>query len=34
MDDEWQCAVVLKSPLEYDYFCSLHPMMTGRIVVR
>jgi Icc protein len=26
--------VVLKDPGEYDYFCSLHPMMTGKIVVR
>lgn len=26
--------VVLKEPGDYDYFCSLHPMMTGKIVVR
>jgi plastocyanin len=26
--------VELKEPGDYDYFCSLHPMMTGKIVVR
>jgi plastocyanin len=26
--------VVLNEPGDYDYFCSLHPMMTGKIVVR
>ena len=34
LDTRTSYDVVLKEPGEYEYFCSLHPVMTGKIVVR
>jgi len=34
LDTNQRFAVTLTKPGTYDYFCSLHPMMTGRIIVQ
>ena len=34
LDTNQRYSVRLDAPGTYDYFCSLHPVMTGRIVVR
>ena len=34
LDTDQRYSVTLSKPGTYDYFCSLHPKMTGRIVVR
>ncbi|HWJ22015.1 MAG TPA: plastocyanin/azurin family copper-binding protein, partial [Gemmatimonadaceae bacterium] len=34
LDTDQRYAVRLETPGSYDYFCSLHPKMTGKIVVQ
>jgi plastocyanin len=34
LDTNQRYSVTLKEPGTYDYFCSVHPVMTGQIVVR
>ena len=34
LDTNQRFAVALTKPGTYDYFCSLHPMMTGKIIVQ
>jgi plastocyanin len=34
LDTGEQYGIRFKEPGTYDYFCSLHPKMTGRVVVR
>jgi len=34
LDTNQRFAVTLTKPGTYDYFCSLHPMMQGKIVVQ
>jgi plastocyanin len=33
LDTGQRYATTLKAPGTYDYFCSIHPKMTGKIVV-
>jgi plastocyanin len=42
-DDHWDTqvinhdeskALILDGPADYEYYCTLHPYMTGRIIVR
>ena len=34
LDTGDQYSVVFDKPGVYEYFCSLHPMMTGRVIVQ
>jgi len=34
LDTEDKFTVTMTNPGEYDYFCSLHPRMTGKIIVK
>ena len=34
LDIDERYAIRLETPGSYDYFCSLHPKMTGKIVVQ
>lgn len=34
LDTNDQYSVLFDKPGTYEYFCSLHPMMTGKVIVR
>jgi plastocyanin len=34
LDDEASFAFVFQAPGTYDYFCALHPHMTGKVIVK
>ncbi|MDE3181127.1 MAG: cupredoxin domain-containing protein [Acidobacteriota bacterium] len=34
LDTNQSFSYTLAHPGSYDYFCSVHPMMTGRIIVK
>jgi plastocyanin len=34
LDDELPFAFVFRTPGMYDYFCALHPHMTGKVIVK
>ena len=34
LDTDQRYSATLKTPGTYDYFCSLHPKMQGKIVVK
>ena len=34
LDTDAQYSFVFKTPGTYDYFCAVHPHMTGRIIVK
>src|SRR5574340_1001381 len=34
LDTNDQYSVLFDEPGTYEYFCSLHPMMTGKVIVR
>jgi len=34
LDTDQRFSATLRAPRTYDYFCSLHPKMQGKIIVR